>query len=257
LYLLLHQSQNGEAAKHKSVESIAAYYLEEIQLVQPEGPYFLGGYSFGGLAAFEIAQQLYKNGERVAFLALLEPTMPANGRLPASANKPLTLLETISGWRDRILHYRGVLASMNRAERLRYVARGILRTIRSKRAKTAKSYKRLACKIFLTTHRPLPARLRATYLLDIYTQAARTYSAQSYPGSITIFRGEKWTRHFESFWKQLAGAGVNVHAVRGDHMDLTQEPFVEIWASQLRASLQRAQETVSEPGQLYGNASSS
>ncbi|MGH7833764.1 MAG: non-ribosomal peptide synthetase, partial [Candidatus Binatia bacterium] len=257
LYLLLHQSQSGEAARHKSVERIAEHYLEEIQLVQSEGPYFLGGYSFGGLAAFEIAQQLCKNGQRVAFLALLEPTTPANGRLPASANKPLALSQTISGWRDRVLHYRDVLASMNRAQRLRYIARGITAKTGSKRAKITKSYKRLACKIFLTMHWPLPAHLRTTYLMDIYTQAARTYSAQSYPGSITIFRGEKWTRHFESFWKQLAGAGVNVHAVRGDHMDLTQEPFVEIWASQLRATLQRAQETVSEPSQLHGDASGS
>jgi aspartate racemase len=254
---MLHQSQNGEVAKHKSVESIAEHYLEEIRIVQPEGPYFLGGYSFGGLVAFEMARQLCKNGQRVAFLALLEPTMPVNGRLPASANESLALPERISGWGDRVWHYRDALASINRAEKLRYIARGIKGRVRGKTAKMVKSYKRLACKICLATDTPLPPKLRATYLVDIYTQAARTYSAQSYPGPIAIFRGEKWTRHFESFWKQLAGAGVSIHAVQGDHMNLTQEPFVESWASQLNASLQRAQERASEPGGFHGNANSS
>src|SRR5262249_54584319 len=41
-----------------TVEAMAADYLKEIQAVQPEGPYFLGGFSFGGLVVFEMAQQL-------------------------------------------------------------------------------------------------------------------------------------------------------------------------------------------------------
>jgi thioesterase domain-containing protein len=246
LYLLLHQSQDGEVAEHQSVESIAGHYLEEIRIVQADGPYFLGGYSFGGLVAFEIAQRLFESGERVEFLALLEPTMPANGRLPASTGKPLTLSESAAGWRHRVLRYRQVLAPMNAPAKLRHIARRILGIIGSKTAKIAKSYKRLAVNICLAIHRPLPPGLRAAYLLGIYTQAARTYSARPYPGSITIFRGGKWTPRFESFWRQLAAADVHIHEVQGDHMDLTQQPYVEMWASQLNSSLQRAQETVSE-----------
>jgi len=37
---------------------MAAYYIKALRTVQPEGPYFLGGWSFGGLVAFEMAQQL-------------------------------------------------------------------------------------------------------------------------------------------------------------------------------------------------------
>jgi thioesterase domain-containing protein len=42
---------------------MAAHYISEMRSVQPHGPYFLGGFSFGGLVGYEIAQQLKKSGE--------------------------------------------------------------------------------------------------------------------------------------------------------------------------------------------------
>jgi len=41
-------------------------YLEGLREVQPQGPYLLGGYSFGGLVAFEMAQQLRRQGQEIA-----------------------------------------------------------------------------------------------------------------------------------------------------------------------------------------------
>src|SRR3989338_5574651 len=48
-----------------------------MKTIQPEGPYFLGGYSIGGLIAFEMAQQLHRQGEETALLFLLDPTSPS------------------------------------------------------------------------------------------------------------------------------------------------------------------------------------
>jgi thioesterase domain-containing protein len=45
-------------ADHPRVEDLAAWYVAEVRAVQPEGPYFLGGLSFGGIVLFEMAQQL-------------------------------------------------------------------------------------------------------------------------------------------------------------------------------------------------------
>ena len=58
------------------IEGMAARYIEEIRRFQPEGPYFLGGYSFGGSVAFEMAQQLARRGQNVALLAILDHTPP-------------------------------------------------------------------------------------------------------------------------------------------------------------------------------------
>lgn len=55
-----------------SLDTLVADYIEALRYVQPQGPYYLGGYSVGGLIAFEVAQQLWKQGERVELLALLD-----------------------------------------------------------------------------------------------------------------------------------------------------------------------------------------
>lgn len=54
-------------------EAMAADYIQALRSVQPEGPYFLGGFCGGGLLAFEIAQQLRAQGQEVSLLVLIEP----------------------------------------------------------------------------------------------------------------------------------------------------------------------------------------
>lgn len=65
----------------KDIEELAAVYLREARLIQPHGPYYLVGFCAGGLAAFEMARQLLEAGEQVAYLGLLDPTVP--GRRPS------------------------------------------------------------------------------------------------------------------------------------------------------------------------------
>ena len=55
-----------------SIEAIARRALDVIRERQPTGPYLLGGYSFGGLIALEVAQQLTAGGERVGKLFLID-----------------------------------------------------------------------------------------------------------------------------------------------------------------------------------------
>jgi thioesterase domain-containing protein len=59
-----------------SVEDMARHYLTRIRIVQPVGPYFLLGHSFGGLVALEMAQLLAEAGERIACLILLDTPPP-------------------------------------------------------------------------------------------------------------------------------------------------------------------------------------
>ncbi|MDX6271729.1 MAG: hypothetical protein QOD28_2952, partial [Acidobacteriota bacterium] len=58
------------------IEKMAAYYIESLRAVQPEGPYLLGGWSFGGLIAYEMAVQLAERGEEVPLLFLLDTGTP-------------------------------------------------------------------------------------------------------------------------------------------------------------------------------------
>ncbi|NJN99267.1 MAG: hypothetical protein HC875_36825 [Anaerolineales bacterium] len=68
------------------IEALAAHYLTEIRSVQPEGPYLLGGVCWGGLVAFEMAQQLQAQGQQVALLVLIEPVPPPFHKIPLYFN---------------------------------------------------------------------------------------------------------------------------------------------------------------------------
>src|SRR5258708_14783093 len=63
---------------------MAEWYLLAVRRVQPKGPYLLGGWSFGGLVAFEMAQRLDALGETVALLALLDSGVPEPGEAEPS-----------------------------------------------------------------------------------------------------------------------------------------------------------------------------
>jgi thioesterase domain-containing protein len=67
---------DGRSAPFEDLEEMAAEYVRALRTVQPEGPYRLGGWSFGGAVAFEMARQLREAGARVDFLALLDSWSP-------------------------------------------------------------------------------------------------------------------------------------------------------------------------------------
>jgi non-ribosomal peptide synthetase component F/thioesterase domain-containing protein/acyl carrier protein len=65
----------GKASPHASVEEMAAEYLKEVKAYQPQGPYCLCGYSFGGLVAFEIARQLRESGDELGLVGIFDSMM--------------------------------------------------------------------------------------------------------------------------------------------------------------------------------------
>ena len=69
---------DGNDPPHTSVEEMADEYLRAVRKQQPQGPYFLCGYSFGGLVAFEMAQRLINSGDKVAFVGLLATLPPGH-----------------------------------------------------------------------------------------------------------------------------------------------------------------------------------
>ncbi|HRQ83523.1 MAG TPA: amino acid adenylation domain-containing protein [Flavobacteriales bacterium] len=92
-YAFFHQGEDGSAFEHNGVEGIARHYVAELLTVQPEGPYLLGGYSFGGIIAYEMAQQLSAAGHEVPLLALFDMPAPdlfvKNMKLEEKLHEPL------------------------------------------------------------------------------------------------------------------------------------------------------------------------
>src|SRR6185295_17787735 len=63
---------DGREPPHATVDAMAAEYLRAVKARQPDGPYYLCGYSFGGLVAFEMARRLWESGDEVALVGLFD-----------------------------------------------------------------------------------------------------------------------------------------------------------------------------------------
>ena len=99
-YALQSQGLNGQEKLPTSVAETAAYYIQEISTIQPNGPYFLAGQSSGGVIAFEIACQLSQAGHKVALLALIDTYPPQ-----AIASKATSFKDKLKFHRQAIQHF--------------------------------------------------------------------------------------------------------------------------------------------------------
>lgn len=95
---------DGINLPHATIEAEADCYIKEIRHVQPQGPYHLGGHSYGGLVAFEMAQQLLRQGECVALLALLDSIAPSQF---SDAAKKMNDVELMMIMADMFSQYMG------------------------------------------------------------------------------------------------------------------------------------------------------
>ena len=172
---------NGNKEPHRTVEEMAAHYINEIRTVQPRGPYFIGGFCFGGQIAFEMAQQLQREGETVALVALLEsfvrrfPESMASAGLSSSHN-----FRRIA--RKIALHFEKVPFSRPR-DALRYLGKRIKNVSILTRLSFLRHLER-ACQMF---GRPLPRFLQLRDLTLIHYQAGRSYVTNPYPGPVVLF----------------------------------------------------------------------
>ena len=72
-----------------SVRELATHYVQLIMKEQRHGPYFLGGYSYGGLLAYEMASLLVEQNQSVEFVAMID-TIPWSSRSQTVASRLFT-----------------------------------------------------------------------------------------------------------------------------------------------------------------------
>jgi acyl transferase domain-containing protein/thioesterase domain-containing protein/acyl carrier protein len=87
----------GDQAPHETFESAATDYIAEMRQVQPHGPYLLGGFSGGGITAYEIARQLEQAGETVSLLVMLDTPLPVGTPLKRIDKAIIKLAELRKG----------------------------------------------------------------------------------------------------------------------------------------------------------------
>lgn len=218
---------DGKSAPLNRMEAIAAYYIQAIQTLQPHGPYFLGGWSFGGLVAFEMAQQLTQAGESVAFLALLDTPAPCH---KLSFWQSLQFLLGTALWSTLpfLLDF-GDLASKRLGSRYPWFARWQWSAI----GRLIPTESRLQLLDESTIQSLLP-------IVYANSQATYRYIPQPYSKPIALFKAteqpEAMTTDPTLGWSTLAQE-VQLHHVPGNHLSLLKHPHVQTLAHQLRQCL--------------------
>lgn len=91
------QGLEGVLPPHTSVSELAEFYLKAIMTCSPNGPYRMGGWSFGGLVAYEMAHQLRNAGKEVELLALIDTRVVAGGKTAESQAAFAALLAMLPG----------------------------------------------------------------------------------------------------------------------------------------------------------------
>jgi len=235
VYALQARGLDGNIVVNQSIEQIAAAYLAEIRSLQPSGPYFLGGFCFGGLVAWEAAQQLTAAGETVSLLAMIQTVNPGlhetGRRRPASTDLLRTAVhrlgvetehlrnDGIGRVRERIIHFRDVIK-----------ARSELGSLESSGEKQT-NY----------VGRPVPVILEA--LGREHDAAFEAYVPKPYAGKTVLLRGDKqvhWLRNEDSLgWSELA-SDLTICAVSGYQQTMLREPNVASTAAHLDLALQES-----------------
>ena len=229
VYGLQSQGLAGEEVLEPTLENIAAKYVEEIQSVQPAGPYYLGGYCLGGTIAFEIAQQLRRAGDSVALLALFE-TYNLKGGPPLSF--PLRMIHKAQNvyFQTRNLLLAGgstqFFVEKLRMEVSRFkVHCYILRESVVDRLRSARSVSYTHLRVRDANHR-----------------AQEAYQPVPYNGRVTLLRPKVNYRKFDDpcfGWETLAMQGVNVLELPNYPRGSLNQPFVKVLAVRLKREIEK------------------
>jgi aspartate racemase len=230
-YGLAVQNSDGKLSPLLKVEELAAHYIQEMQTLQPEGPYFLAGYSFGGLIAFEMAQQLYKQGQKVALLVLFD-----------TFHK--TSVKRIS-WNKRAYdHLDNVLKNG-----FDYLLQKIIGKIKWTSNQLNRKRQSREIKLYIVSRITVSAEEANTLEQHANKIASSNYVPQTYPGKVTLFKAkitsdriahEGWYVDPSLGWEELVGSGLEVYEISADHHSMFREPHVQVLVDKLRVCIDKA-----------------
>lgn len=208
---------NGIDQPHDSIESMAADYVDAMLQRDTKGPFYLAGYSYGGVVAFEMAQQLIAKGKKVAMLAIID----------TYANNWQDHME----WKTRIRR-----KTLRQVKKFKF----ILTNLQKYPANTLKYQfdflARKARSVIGLFRRPSNIPLTAEERVDEqYDLACRNYRLQIYDGDIDLFRVKTRLYFLDDLeymgWKTFVKKHITVHEVPGDHKTFLLPPNDKTFAA--------------------------
>lgn len=252
-YGLQARGLDGLAPPDRTIEEMARTYVEALRTVQPRGPYFIGGFSFGCLVAFEMAQQLRRAGEEPALVALVDEPAPVLGHRPSAALMARLFITGIG--RTIWPHLHDYFYLVNAGPKPTAKPRSWLPSLKelSKLRPDAELLQSILARSTMANFVPPESRLLALRqpamrpmfeLFLLHVQQTLAYRPEAYPHGVTVFQatslGGKYDADPSMGWRVLAAGGVEVHKIPGEHLELLRPPNVQVFAAKLNACIDQA-----------------
>ena len=229
LYGLQSRGLDGREPMQTTIEGMAEKYLEEIKAVQPNGPYYLGGYCLGGTIALEIARRLKMAGDAVALLAMIE-TYNVQSKPPVSYS-----LKVIHKAQNSYFQLRNLLLSLSKR-----TSRFFIEKCQVEIGRFKVKWDILYSRIF---NRFNPSRRLGYQHLQIRIvndKAQEAYRPAPYDGKIVLFRTKSHFLRFDDWycgWGEVATQGVAVVEMANYPRGSLNDPFVDVLADRLKAEI--------------------
>lgn len=214
---------DGEQEPCSDIKIMAARYIQALRTVQPQGPYLLGGWSMGGVIAFEMAIQLQAQGQKIALLALIDAIAAFGGTEATNIDDVALLGKFVQDLLGLSLEFGDF--SIERFLQL-------------------ESEQRLAYLLEQEQITNLPIR-RLFNVFKTHFRAMQSYVPKVYADRVTLFKAsEQFAEDSQEptmGWGKLTTKEVEIHTVPGNHYTIIGKPYVQVLAEQLRISLEQAQ----------------
>ena len=227
LYSISYWAKGSGFLEVDSLEELAATHIAEIRKIQPEGPYRLAGFSFGGLIAFEIARQLTAQGETIESLFLVEPREP-DGIFVGDENVTIVKHEPMPA---RIVrHIKAVLQQPG--EVVDYVGHRLMPTIRTNNFTRWLAYRIMHVHVRRKSQvaRLLVPRNQGSAIKYYIDRLISNYVAKPYTGPVrAVFGDYKDFGYMANTWASLIGADAIFHIPGATHSSLFTEPALSQW----------------------------
>jgi amino acid adenylation domain-containing protein len=238
-YGLQARGLDGRSDYLATTEAMAESYLQEMRELQPEGPYYLGGFCMGGQIAFEMAQRLVRDGQQVNLLFVID-AHNFNGVPPK-----LTLKERVQHAGLKINFHSSNVMNLNFQDRIAYLTG-------KSRIALRRGIERLQIKLNhilkRNPHRDVFGP-QEEFIEDINDRAFFTYVPRIYPGKMTICRPQRnyaFLRDPFHGWRDVAAGGLEVIELPVDPGGIFVEPYVQTLAQKLKEQIDQAASNCAE-----------
>ncbi|MEO6231946.1 MAG: amino acid adenylation domain-containing protein [Ferruginibacter sp.] len=256
LFGLQPKGLDGKVKMHKTIEEMARHYVGEILIINPNGPFLIGGYCFGGVVAFEMAHQLKSLGYKVDLLVMFNTKSPTfdyvtNNKIVYDRflqTKKIIRAEALANATRSTLtgsilnpsnKYRIYLRSLKQEMILK--KRLLFRFINYHLGNLWLLSIRIICNAFDKLGLKYPAAIRKYYFWSFNSKMAEAYQPKAYDGRLHIFRSPGIFADPHIGWSKFVTGEITTINIQGLHQDRTfiiREPFVASTAKKLNAQIE-------------------